>query len=336
MKKTLLSLIFMMTAAGIYAQVDSLLFSNGNYIVGELKGMDRGVLTIETDYSDDDFTIEWDGIKELYTTSHFLVTLSDGTRLNGRLESSEQGRINIITEDEGTIDTESSEIVFLKSVDKGFLDRVYANIDIGLDLAKANSFRQFSTRSSMGYLAERWSDDIYFNTLYSEQDETDPIHRTEGGTSFKFYLPSDWFIPASVIFLSNTEQKLDLRTTANIGIGKYIIHTNKTYWGFSVGANYNNENYSTDADDRNSMEGSFGTELNMYDIGDLNLLTRIIAYPSFTESGRWRSDFNFDMKYDLPMDFYVKLGFTLNYDNRPVEGASEIDYVFHTGFGWEW
>lgn len=298
--------------------------------------MDRGVLTIETDYSDDDFTIEWDGIKELYTTSHFLVTLSDGTRLNGRLESSEQGRINIITEDEGTIDTESSEIVFLKSVDKGFLDRVYANIDIGLDLAKANSFRQFSTRSSMGYLAERWSDDIYFNTLYSEQDETDPIHRTEGGTSFKFYLPSDWFIPASVIFLSNTEQKLDLRTTANIGIGKYIIHTNKTYWGFSVGANYNNENYSTDADDRNSMEGSFGTELNMYDIGDLNLLTRIIAYPSFTESGRWRSDFNFDMKYDLPMDFYVKLGFTLNYDNRPVEGASEIDYVFHTGFGWEW
>ena len=44
----------------------------------------------------------------------------------------------------------------------------------------------------------------------------------------------------------------------------------------------------------------------------------------------------FDTKYDLPMDFYIKLGFTLNYDNQPVEGAPEADYVFSTGFGWSW
>lgn len=136
--------------------------------------------------------------------------------------------------------------------------------------------------------------------------------------------------------MSNTEQKLDLRTTTNLGIGKYVIHTNKTYWGFSAGANFNNENFSSDADDRNSMEGFFGTELNMFDIGDLSLLTRLVAFPSFTEAGRWRSDFKFDVKYDLPMDFYIKLGFTMNYDNRPVQDASEVDYVFHTGFGWEW
>lgn len=157
--------IFMMVAAGIHAQVDSLIFSNGNYIVGEIKSMDRGTLTMETDYSDSDFKVEWEGIEEIYTTSYFLITLSDGRRLNGRLESSAPGKINIITEDEGTIDTESSTIVFLKSVDKGFLDQVYASIDIGLDLTKANNFKQFSTRSSMGYLAERYSVDLFFNTL---------------------------------------------------------------------------------------------------------------------------------------------------------------------------
>jgi hypothetical protein len=26
---------------------------------------------------------------------------------------------------------------------------------------------------------------------------------------------------------------------------------------------------------------------------------------------------------DLPLDFYIGLGYTLNYDNRPFEGASE-------------
>jgi hypothetical protein len=86
------------------------------------------------------------------------------------------------------------------------------------------------------------------------------------------------------------------------------------------------------------MEGFFGTELNMFDVGDLNLLTSIYAYPSITESGRWRSDFSFDAKYEMPFDddFYIKLGITVNYDNRPVAGASEVDYIFYTGFGWEW
>ena len=336
MKKYFLLSIFMLAATGLYAQVDSLIFSNGNYIVGELKNMDRGVLTIETDYSDDDFKIEWDGITEIYTTSYFLITLTDGTRLNGKLESSEQGKISITTEYEGTIETEPHTIVYLKSIDRGFLDQVYASIDIGLDLTKANNFKQFSVRSTMGYLAERYSVDLFLNSLNTWQDETDDIKRTEGGATFKYYLPSDWYIPVSVNFLSNTEQKLDLRTTTNLGIGKYVIHTNKTYWGFSAGANANIENFSTDADDHSSMEGLIGTELNMFDIGDLNLLTRLEVFPSFTEAGRWRSDFKFDLKYDLPLDFYIKLGFTLNYDNRPVEGASEIDYVFHTGFGWEW
>ena len=84
------------------------------------------------------------------------------------------------------------------------------------------------------------------------------------------------------------------------------------------------------------MEAYFGSELNMYDIGDLNLLTKASIYPSLTESGRWRVDFVFDAKYDLPLDFYIKLGINLNYDNQPVEGGSETDYVFQTGFGWEW
>ena len=43
-----------------------------------------------------------------------------------------------------------------------------------------------------------------------------------------------------------------------------------------------------------------------------------------------------DVKYDLPLDFYVKGGFTLNYDNQPTVGAGEVDYVLNTGFGWEW
>ena len=36
-------------------------------------------------------------------------------------------------------------------------------------------------------------------------------------------------------------------------------------------------------------------------------------------------DFNFDKKYDLPYDFYIKIGLTINHENKWVEGASDSD-----------
>lgn len=320
----------------LFAQADSLIFKNGNVIVGEFKDMDKGVLTIETDYSDSDFKIEWEGIKEIYTTTNFLITLSDGYRYNGPLRSSEAGKVIINDQDVGDREIDKDFVVFLKSVDEGFLSRLYANIDLGFSFTKANNLRQISMRSKVGYLAERWQADASYNNLYSTQDETDPIRRIDGGLSYRHYLPKDWYFPVDLTFLSNTEQLIDLRLNAKVGIGKYFIHTNNAYWGFAVGASYVNENFSSDTADKNSLEGYFGSELNLYDIGDLSLLTKAVTYPSITESGRWRADFVFDTKYDLPLDFYIKLGFTLNYDNQSVEGAPDSDYVFSTGFGWEW
>ena len=320
----------------VQAETDSLIMKNGDVIIGEFKDMDRGVLGIETDYSDSDFKIEWEGIKEIYSTTKFLVTATDGSRYNGTINSSGDGKVTIDDEDVGNIASNLADIVVLKSVNDGFLSRLYASVDVGFSFTKANNFKQVTVRSKVGYLADRWSADVNYNTLNSTQNETEPIKRTDGGFAFRQYLQHDWYIPADLTFLSNTEQKIDLRTNAKIGIGKYVIHTNNSYWGFAGGASYVNEEYSEGNDDKNSLEGYLASELNLYDIGDFSLLTKVVAYAGITEAGRWRSDFVFDTKYDLPMDFYIKLGFTLNYDNQPVEGAPEADYVFSTGFGWSW
>ena len=76
-------------------------------------------------------------------------------------------------------------------------------------------------------------------------------------------------------------------------------------------------------------------EVNLFDLEDVSLLGSLFVYPSFTESGRWRSDFSLDTKYDLPHDFYIKAGITLNYDNRPAIAGNTTDYVFMFTVGWE-
>ena len=335
-KKNLLISYCMFLGIATQAQKDSLVLKNGDVIVGEIKSMDKGVLTIETDYSKKDFTVEWDGIKEIFSKSHFLVTLKNGQRINGTVESAEAGKKIIINGDDGSkTATTLEEMVFLKGLKSDFWSRAYASLDVGLSFTKANNLKQYNVRSKFGYLADKWQMDLFYDDTRSSQDSVAETKRTEGGVSAKYFLQKDWYLAASLNFLSNTEQAIDLRATGKLGAGKYIVHTNKQYWGLGAGLSFNKESFTNGTANRNSIEGYFGSELNLFDIGDLNLLSNIWVYPSFTENGRWRTDFMFDAKYDLPLDFYIKLGFTLSYDNRPAVKGKETDYVLAFSIGWE-
>lgn len=337
MKKYLFIAIALFSASFVFSQNDSLILVNGDVIIGELKDMDRGVTTIETAYSDSDFKIEWDGIKEIYTVQSYLITTSEGERFNGKIASSGDKKIKLILEDGTTYEMLFMDIVYLKSIDEGFWNKIDAFVDVGFDLTKANNQMTFSTRSGINYIAPVWGLGLKYNTNVTTQDEGPNTERTDGELGFKYFLPKDFYIPVSVNYLKSSEQNLKARWTAMAGVGYFFFQTNRMYWGADVGGSYNTENYIPDSiPDRNSFEGYFGTNLNLFDIGDFSLSTSAKAFPSFTESGRWRVDFNLDTKYDLPLEFYIKIGFSMNYDNQPVPGGSDMDYTLHTGVGWEW
>ena len=118
--------------------------------------MDRGVLTIEPSYSDSDFKITWEDIKEMKAVQRYLITLSDGRRINGTFSSAGEGRIFIDNEEGEDITVDQNEVVNIKSVDSGFLSRLSASIDFGLSMTKANNQRQLNGNLRVGYLEDRW------------------------------------------------------------------------------------------------------------------------------------------------------------------------------------
>ncbi|MGX5817209.1 DUF481 domain-containing protein [Chitinophaga lutea] len=335
MRTCLLLILAIASAVTVSAQKDSLVLNNGDVIIGELKSLQNAVLKIETDYSKDDFTIKWKEVRMIHTHSHFLITLENGDRINGSVASVDSAKL-AVTDLEGNVTlVDKTALVYLNALKSDFWSRFKASVDLGVSLTKANNLQQFSVRSNFGYLADRWQLDGYFNSLHSRQDSVDATKRYEGGIKYRYFLENDWFLAASVELLSNTEQALRLRTTGKAGGGKMIVHTNRSIWGAGVGLSYNNESFTNETPGRRSLEGYIGSELNLFDIGDLSLSSNLYVYPSFTESGRWRSDFQFDAKYDLPLNFYVKGGVTMNYDNRPAVQGNELDYVMQFTFGWE-
>ncbi len=318
------------------AQTDSLIMDNGHVIIGEIKSMTRGVIQVETDYSDSDFKIEWNQVSQMFSDQFYLITLSNGARINGSINT-DSGNIEsvLLNTDSGPIKTTIDEIVYVKPLEGDFISRMSASVSVGYNLTKSNNLHQFSSRVNLGYLANVWSLKLSYDAVRSSQDDVPDVKRTNAYAQYNYFLKNDWYLLFNQEFLQNDEQLLALRSTSRAGLGKYIIHTNSSTLGMSAGANWNNERFTDETPNRNSAEAFIGAQLDIFDAGDLSLLTSATAYPSLTESGRFRADFKIDLKYDLPYDFFISLGFTNNYDNRPIEGASENDYVFQTSFGWE-
>lgn len=319
-----------------WAQKDTIRLVNEDILVGEIEKLDKSVLTFSTAYSDSDFKIEWDKVLEIRSRRTFIMAFSDGDRFTGQLTSIPEEEKIVRVEHDGQSKEESlNELIFLEPIGKGALSNLSIDVDLGITLTKANNLRQLNTYIGGTYLARKWNANGFFKTVLSRQDDVADIRRMDAELGGQYYLPHDWFVTATAKFLANDEQLLDLRQTYQGGAGYYFIHNNSMYFALSGGLAVTTETYSNDNPDRNSAEGFFGLGFQKYSIGDLSFLTTAVVYPSFTESGRYRVDLNGDLKYDLPLDFYIKLSVTYNYDSQPTEGAEDSDYVFTTSFGWE-
>jgi hypothetical protein len=338
MKKIMISIIAFLFLIHLHgkSETDSLVFNNKATLVGEIKSMEKGVLSMSTNFSKDDFKIKWDEINLIYSRTPLLITTSEGQIILGLISSLGPHDIQIITEDNEEFRFNISEITYMKPISESFLDRLNASIDFGFNMTKAQNHRQLLIRSRVGYIAEYWIFNAAYNTLSLTQNETDEIKRSDGNLTAKRFLPKDFFLKGKIDYLKNTEQKLDLRTNYKLGVGKYFIRNNHLYWNASLGGSYNWEQITDITDDRYSSELWFGSEINMFNAGNISLLSNVFCYYGISESGRFRADLRLDLKYSLPLNFYIKTGLTLNNDNQPVPGASNTDYVWGTTLGWAW
>lgn len=333
MQKILMVFLLLIGFSG-FSQKDSLKLKNNDIIVGELKSMVNGIVTMKTSYSDKDFRIEYINIKEIYLDQSFLINLVNRSHYLGKATSVREGIVEI-SSNGLTFETNIENIIQLKAIDTKFWSRFSGNIDLGFNLTKSNNFNQFSLGSGIKYDSEIWNFSASYSSLLTNQDNVDEIKRVEWNVDAQRYIIKEWFAIVDVSFLSNTEQALKGRVSTLGGIGKYVIRTNRLFLGVRVGVNYNIETYFDESLDKKSTEANLAANFNMFEFGDFNLTTDFTAYPSLSESGRFRLDYNLALKYDLPWDFYIKLDFAVNYDNQPAIEGNDFDYIFNSGLGWE-
>ena len=326
----LISLLPLLT----YSQNDSIWTKNNALLVGELKTLSKSVLTLKTSYSDKDFKIDFNEVTKLSTQNLYVINLTDGSRYTGQLKYNSSGKLLIVYANNILRELTIENIIGLSEIDEKFWKRFTGALDVGFNLAKTNNNKQLTFAGNLKYTSDRWNTKFAFNVLYSDQDNVDKIERKEISLSGQRFIEK-WFLSVDVAYLSSTELGIKNRINPGFGLGRNIVTTNKLYWLAGVGINYNIEEYFDASLNKESTELRLLTQFEMYNYEDLSLFTKVLGYPSLSEKGRFRLDYNLVLKYDLPLDFYIKAEFTLNYDNQPAIEGNYSDYVFSSGIGWE-
>ncbi len=226
------------------------------------------------------------------------------------------------------------DIIQLEGIDENFWSRFSGALDVGFNLAKTNNNRQLTISGYLNYASETWNTKFDYNTLYTEQDNTERIERKTMSLVAQHYI-KEWYVGGSASYLQSSEQGILNRITPALGMGRYLIGTPKLFWIAGIGVTYNIEDFVDQQLNKKSTELQLLTQFEMFNFEDFSFSTKVAAYPSLSEKGRFRTDYNLVMKYDLPLDFYIKAEFTLNYDNQPAIQGNFTDYIFFSGFGWE-
>jgi len=316
------------------AQHDTLWVKNGNVLYGEIKSLNSGVLTMETPYSDDDFTIDYDDVTKLVIERRCIIVLVGGERLFGFLRSEEDKKVTIYSTEGTREGLDLDDVTTIEVIKKKLIKRISGYIDIGFNLTKSNNQRQLNMDGGISYKGFKWIMNAKISSLFANQDNVELTERTSIDAEVNRLVSDKWYILASGSYLSNTEQDLQGRYSGKLGVGRFLSITDKLLWGIGTGLNFNIENYNDSSLNKESTELFISSRFNMFDFKDLSLDTNVDFYPSISERGRIRVDYNLNVKYDLPYDFYVKTSFQFNYDNQPPETASKFDYILTSGFGW--
>ncbi len=315
---------------------DTIVTKKGTVLSGELVSLSRGVLLLKTDYAFDPLNLKWNEISLIKTAKRFKLFSRKGFLYIGRLQlDTLNGKAVMSVIADSTLQLNKDEIVEINRFENQKLsDKLALRADIGYTQIKANKSIQMSLGFNAAYTAKRWLLNLdYFS--YGAMVDTVSNGRGSLGLGVKYIFPGNWFIVGQGNFFSSTEQNIDLRKTALLGLGNFLIRRDKNLLYINAGGTFNDEKFTTSAEKFKSSEifGNIHSEL--YLVRGIDILNELILYQSLSEAGRFRVYFNSDIRLNFVRHFSFGLGGTLNTDSKPPVASNKTDYILNIKLGWK-
>jgi putative salt-induced outer membrane protein YdiY len=328
-----LSVLVIGMPMGLAAQ-EFIIHANGDSINGDIEGFKRGKLKFKI-RGGSSSTIKYEEIVTFGSPDTWDTELTGNRRVLGSfLPSTDPGHVRVVTARD-TLRLPISEIVEMTGVKNAFWSRFGGFVELGFQYAKANNAVAFNFAARADYRSDKWASALHLDSRLQDQDDAEGFRRNQGTLELYRLLPGNWGVGAFSQLEQNQQLDLDLRLLLGLVGGRNFLKTNRVDWQWALGLLSNREEF-TGLEANTSAEALLSTRFHWFTYGDLenDLETSLLVYPSLTESGRVRIDFDVSYRQDLFGDLYFRLSFYDQFDSKPPEGANENDLGTTLALGW--
>ncbi len=319
------------------AFADDVTFGGRNFMEGELKYMERGRLYFKTPATDTIY-IDWQDVAKVTSTRLLEVELQSGILFYGSLVATEDGGKVALRRSTDVVPLELSQIVRITPIEENFLARFDGKLSTGLNLNKANDYRQFDLGLNLEYVTRRYESNLTASSLLTNSEGSDSSKQNRLAIASNRKLDNRWRTGGLLEFESNDELGIKLRSSVGWGIGRALIQTNSQRFMLAGGLLLTQEKAANSGDSENNIE-SFGAvqyQLFRYADPEVDLVTGLRVIPSLTDAGRVRGDFDITLSWEIINDLDWQLTFRNAYDSSPpAEARAKNDYSVITGLSWD-
>lgn len=340
MKRILILVLAVTSAMGSPAlardKTDVIQLTNGDRVTGEIKQLEHGILRLGTE-SMGEVQIEWDDIVRIKSDFGFQFERSDGQRITGTIvETPDQQEITLRSDDL-SVAFAHDELIRISQIDNSFWKRLQGSMTFGYSFTKASDVAQGNFGYRATHRTEKRSFALDGSTIVTSDQDNESTQRTNLSFSMTRFRKNRWFNTYLSGLESNDELGLNLRTSIGLGLGRYLQQTNTSEFGLIAGVMGTSETLEGDVSSQENIEGLLALDYSRYIYDDpmLDLSSRLSIFPSITESGRMRAQFDINLRWEMFADLFWDLSYYNTYDSNPASGSeSTNDYGVVTSIGW--
>jgi hypothetical protein len=231
-----------------------------------------------------------------------------------------------------------TRVVYMAPIEDTFRERLSGDISAGYNFTQSSDVSQFNLGLTVTYEGIEHSADASFDTQTSDSGDGDSFDRSDIFLRHLRRLRDRWVVGQVAQFERNESLGIDLRSSFGGGVGRTRRQTNDRLFAWLGGAVITQERITGSSEQEESMEGllALTAQWFSYDEPELDVTTRFSVFPSFTQSGRVRTNLDVDFQWGITDDLFW--GFTLyhNFDSDPPTiDAAGTDFGIVTSLGWE-
>ena len=316
-------------------KTDTVVMLNGDRVTVEIKKLERGRLEASTDGMGS-LLIEWNDIAHLSSPARFEVETETGERYVGSLASTPiAGELVVVGTQAVTLALD--RVVRITPSDPSFWSQWDGAIDVGYDFTQAGEATQWTLASSLIRRAERLETRLTGDSFFSSKQGAEDTSRHSLGVDFLRFVGQRWGLLALGQFERNDELQLRLRSLAGGAYQYRFVQTNAMRFEAASGIVVNREEFVDDTPGQNNVEAMLAArfEAFTFDTPKTDMTTTLVVFPSLTEWGRIRLEFDINIRRELAKDFFFGVTLRDSFDSvPPSDGAARNDFNVVSSFGW--